>query len=200
VVLGSSQAIDLVAAPAARRTGYTVLRRRGGGGMVHLPPGEVLCADVWLPADDQLWLDDVEVSSLWLGEVWAAALGRLGLVDLEVHRRTLRRGGAAREACFAGVGPGEVTAGGRKVVGMSQWRCRQGSLHSCALYHRWRPEVLVDLMAGPGAPRPALLEELGSCAVGIDELAGEAVPDARIHEAFWASLPATPRGWRSLPI
>ena len=38
--------------------------------------------------------------------------------------------------CFAGVGPGEVLAGGRKLVGISQRRTRAGARFQCAVHVR----------------------------------------------------------------
>jgi lipoate-protein ligase A len=103
--------------------------------------------DVWLPRHDALWDDDVLRSSWWLGETWVRALEDLGAPPLVVHR-----GGAARTewsdvVCFAGLGPGEVTAGTAKVVGVAQRRTRDGArLHSMAPL-AWDPAPLVDLLA-----------------------------------------------------
>ena len=48
--------------------------------------------------------------------------------------------------CFAGRGPGEVFVGRRKVVGLSQWRARQGALFSSCAYLRWDAAVLAGLL------------------------------------------------------
>ena len=41
--------------------------------------------------------------------------------------------------CFAGLGPGEVTVAGAKVVGMGQRRTRAGALFQCAALLEWAP-------------------------------------------------------------
>ena len=48
--------------------------------------------------------------------------------------------------CFAGRGPGEVFHGDRKVVGLSQWRAREGALFSSCAYLRWDPAPLLALV------------------------------------------------------
>ncbi len=67
----------------------------------------------------------------------------------------------AELVCFAGIGPGEVLLGGRKLVGISQRRTRNGSRFQCMVHTRWSPDVLVDLLA---EPRPTV-EELPGVAV-----------------------------------
>jgi lipoate---protein ligase len=200
VVLGSSQSAALVPVAAAQRAGYAVLRRRGGGGIVHLAPADPLCVDVWLPSADALWEDDVVRATRWLGQAWAAALEHLGVAGALVHEGPPSTSAAGRGVCFGGIGPGEVSVGGRKVVGISQWRCRDGALFSCAVYHRWEPETLaVDLMVVPGVARTALIAALEAAAVGLDDLIGP-VPDPVVRDAFLAALPPTSPWWRSTAI
>jgi lipoate-protein ligase A len=60
--------------------------------------------------------------------------------------------------CFSGLGPGEVHAGGRKVVGISQRRTRGWARFQCAAYLRWDPDALVALLAEPRPPVAALTD------------------------------------------
>ncbi|HEX6785774.1 MAG TPA: hypothetical protein VF076_01140, partial [Acidimicrobiales bacterium] len=60
--------------------------------------------------------------------------------------------------CFSGLGPGEVHAGGRKVVGISQRRTRGWARFQCAAYLRWDPDALVALLAPPRPPVDALTD------------------------------------------
>ena len=122
LVLGSAQRDEVVAG-----TGLDVVRRRSGGGAVLLVPGQAVWADVTIPAGDPLWETDVGRAFWWLGDVWAAALGSLG-VDAVVHRGPLVKSRWSQQVCFAGLGSGEVTVGGRKVVGISQRRTRAAAL------------------------------------------------------------------------
>ena len=60
LVLGSTQP-DTHADPArAVSGGYEIVRRRSGGGSVWLAPGAQVWVDVWLPAGDPWWDDDLE--------------------------------------------------------------------------------------------------------------------------------------------
>lgn len=172
LVLGSTQPAADADAGRAAAAGVEVVRRRSGGGAVLVGPHDPVWLDVWLPRGDPLWSDDVVVAATWVGEWWAAWLRGHGARGLAVHRGGSTGGPLARRVCFAGVGPGEVTAGGRKVVGVAQWRCREGALfHACA-YRRWRARPLVDLLAVPAAGRAAVADRLEGAATGIEVLCG----------------------------
>ena len=76
---------------------------------------------------------------------------RSGVDGLTVHAGKSEPGPLGDLVCFAGRGPGEVFAGGRKLVGLSQWRAREGALFSSCLYTRWDPDPLTALLvAGEG--------------------------------------------------
>lgn len=175
IVLGSTQR------PAVLRPGVDleVVRRRSGGGSVLLVPGDVLWIDVVLPRGDVLWHDDVGRAAHWLGETWVEALAALGVTGADVHRQGLACGPWCSLVCFAGIGPGEVTLGGAKVVGISQRRTRAGARFQCAVHRRWDPVAAVAPLADP---RPA-----------PDELAGlvaeVTAPLADLEAAFLAALP-----------
>jgi lipoate---protein ligase len=139
LVLGSSQRPDIVDDATIRS--IEVARRRSGGGAVLLIPGEVVWLDVLIPTGDPLWSDDVSHASHWLGDVWVAALG-YG----EVHRGPMVRTQWSSLVCFAGLGPGEVTVDGRKLVGISQRRTRAGARFQCAVYACHDPSALPGLL------------------------------------------------------
>jgi lipoate---protein ligase len=166
LVLGSAQPDDVVDRAACVRERVDVVRRRSGGGAVLVEPGALLWVDVLLPGDDPLWDRDVGRAFLWLGDAWAAALADLGIVTT-VHRGALERGRWSDLVCFAGLGPGELTdAAGRKVVGMSQRRSRDGARFQCAALGAWDPTALVPLLALPADDRDAAAADLATAAAG----------------------------------
>lgn len=118
-------------------------QRPSGGGAVLVGPGDPLWVDVVVPRGDALWCDDVGRAFWWLGEAWAAAVGGTA------HRGALVRTRWSAQVCFAGLGPGEVTIGGRKAVGLAQRRTREGALFQCAVHRTWDPWTLA---AGLGLP------------------------------------------------
>jgi len=176
LVLGSTQPDDVVDRGAAERAGVEVVRRRSGGGAVLLVPGDVTWVDVLLPRTDPRWRNDVGRSFEWLGVAWAGALASLGLElpDLSVHRGGLARTSLSPLVCFAGLGPGEVTVGGRKLVGISQRRTRRHARFQCALLHRWDPDRLVELLALAPEQRSGASRALADVAVGTAALGGSA--------------------------
>ncbi len=182
LVLGSTQADDVVDAVAARAGGVEVVRRRSGGGAVLLEPAAALWVDVVVPAGDELWSDDVGLAFAWLGEAWAGALGALGLAAV-VHEGGLCTTTWSRLVCFGGLGPGEVTLGGAKVVGLAQRRTREAARFQCAALLAWAPERLLALLAMDDATRGRAAAELATAAAAVPA----ASPD--LVEAFLAHLP-----------
>lgn len=181
VALGSAQALEVVDASAAAAAGVEVVRRRSGGGVVWLAPGAVTWVDVVLPSGDPHWVDDVGRSAGWLGQAWALALADLGLTGAAVHDGPIERTAHSVLVCFAGLAPGEVTMGGRKVVGISQRRTRRGARFQCAVLHTWDPRPLIDVLALPTADQATdLAADLAGVAVGIGSIAPRAVVAALV--------------------
>ena len=159
VVLGSTQA-DSILVP-----GTPAVRRRSGGGAVLVEPGGLVWVDVFVPAGDPLWEVDVGRAFAWLGRVWA---GALGAGAAKAHAGPLVTTPWSKLVCFAGLGPGEVTVEGAKVVGMAQRRTRAGALFQCAALLEWRPERLLDRLALTAAERRRATAELAGVARGLE--------------------------------
>jgi lipoate---protein ligase len=190
LVLGSTQRGDLVDEGALRERGVDLVRRRGGGGAVYLGPGEQLWLDVWLPRDDPLWVPDVSAAAEWIGAWWMEALAGVGPHDLRIHRGRSVPGEFGDLVCFAGRGPGEVFRGDAKVVGLSQWRSRQGALFSSCAYLRWDPAALLDLVAVEEDTRAGLARDLAPRAVGLAALEPPVLDPDGLRDALLDSLPA----------
>ncbi len=150
LVLGSSQRDDVLHTEAARAAGYEVTGRRSGGGLVLVEPEESCWVDVLIGRDDPHWSDDVNRAFGWVGDAWRRALESLGVGGLSVHRGPLVDRAHGRMLCFAGLGPGEVTAtvGARswKVVGLSQRRTRDVARFQGLYVRRWNPGPLVEFV------------------------------------------------------
>ena len=145
LVLGSSQStgvLDLARCVMPRR------RRRGGGGVVLVSPGD-LWIDWWIPTDDSRWRGDARASSQLVGEWWASALAPYVEESIVVHRGGLEGDASHRVVCFAGRGPGEVFVGGRKAVGVTQWRVREGVFLSSMIPAKDSHDVLDCLREVP---------------------------------------------------
>lgn len=182
LVLGSAQPDADVDAAAAVAAGIDVVRRRSGGGAVLLQPGDVVWVDAILPAGDPRWDPDIGRAFHWLGRAWVTALGALGL-DARWNSGAPERTAWSDRICFAGLGPGEVSVGGRKVVGLSQRRMRTAALFQCAALLAWEPAALLGLLAGSTASEPAALAELEAMAMGL----GRAVRD-QLLDAFRVAI------------
>jgi lipoate---protein ligase len=197
LVLGSTQPADIVSSERAASRDVAVVRRRSGGGAVFVDPGDPIWVDLWIPSSDELFEPDVVHAARWVGDCWAAALGGLGAEGLEVHRGPLVPRPWSDVVCFAGLGPGEVVAGPRKVVGVAQWRSRQGSLFHSAAYRRWDPAKWTTLLALDEAERSALTVSVRAAGVGLDELVRTPVDPEAVVAAVLESLPG-PGAWQVL--
>lgn len=185
IVLGRGQA-DLAAV-----TDLPVVARHSGGGAV-LMDDQLLSLDVLVPSGHP-WLEGGPATVfLAVGEAWAAALARLGVPDVAVHRGAseARRRGDARQrllaaVCYATLGRGEVTAAGRKLVGLAQRRRRPGALVQCGLLRRWEPTRLLSALgADPDDP------DVAAGAVGLDDLVDPPPSDEEIMDAVGCTLRA----------
>lgn len=192
VVLGSTQPTSLVDADAAAAAGVAVARRRSGGGAVWVAPDEPVWIDVFVPRGDPLWSDDVGAAFQPVGDAWARALDDLvlsGALDLDrsalaVHGGALVRTAWSATVCFAGLGPGEVLLGDRKLVGMSQRRTRAGARFQCAVPRSWDPEPLRALLT---APIPAGALDRAGAGIG-HTVSVDTVVDALVGALSTASL------------
>jgi lipoate-protein ligase A len=148
LVLGSSQPASILGDVPA---GWGVRRRKGGGGVVLIQPDD-LWIDLWIPAGDLDWRSDVHEAALVVGARWAAALESVTSQHFSVHHGSLESAPGVGVACFAGRGPGEVFWNDRKVVGVTQWRVREGAFISTVL---------------PVAPSSALVATLADPPAGL---------------------------------
>jgi lipoate-protein ligase A len=174
LVLGSTQAADVVDREVAARRGVEVVRRRSGGGAVYLAPGDVVWVDVIVPAGSPGWADDVHAPMVWLGrhlrDVLTAELAASGTdVELAVHSGRPVTTRWSSLVCFDGIGAGEVlTSAGEKLVGISQRRTRDAARLQCCWYVRHDPTDLVGLLAsGLGVPDPAVLRPVAVVAPSV---------------------------------
>lgn len=171
LVLGSTQSEALVDRVACERRGVAIVRRRSGGGAVLLEPDSVWWVDVVVPTTDERLVDDVGASFHWLGRAWAEVVAAHSTGEVLVHEGGADRSPEARLACFAGLGPGEVTVDGAKVVGLSQRRTRDLARFQGLVLRSWDPGRLLELLAVPDeVDRPALEARLRTVGrVDVDE-------------------------------
>ncbi len=165
VVLGSTQPESIVV------PGTPAVRRRSGGGAVLMEAGGMVWVDVFVPAGDPLWEVDVGRAFAWLGSAWADVIP-----GARAHDGPLVTTPWSALVCFAGLGAGEVTVDGAKVVGMSQRRTRAGALFQCAALLEWRPDRLLERLALTDDERRRGGEELAGVARGTP-----ADPDALLR-------------------
>lgn len=149
-------------------------------------PDGVVWADVVVPAADPRWEADVGRAFWWLGDVWASALASLGVAGATVHRGGLVRSRWSPMVCFAGLGPGEVSAaGGGKIVGISQRRVRDGALFQCAVPLRGHAAAMARLLNLDPASRAELEADAGQFGTGLPGLT-----PSEVEQAFLSQLPS----------
>lgn len=184
LVLGSAQQESAADHVRAAADGLEVVRRRSGGGAVYVDPQRSLWVDVVVPRTDPRWSDDVRASTYWLGEAWLRALAAVG-VRGELYRGGLESTAWGRLVCFAALGPGEVLVDGRKAVGISQRRTKDGARFQCIVYDRWDPYDVLDRLVMTDEDRARAGADLADVATGV----GDRLDDLR--QAILAELAGT---------
>ena len=101
---------------------------------------------------------------------------------LEIFRGRADRQGWGRLACFASPGPGEVLAGGRKVVGMAGRRTRHGTWFQTMAPIEWDPTRVPACLMLTAHERIDLAGELES---SVTPLPGIADPVAVLGAFLW---------------
>ncbi len=151
-----------------------------------------------IPTGHRLWDDDIGRAFHWFGEVWADALSHTlspapstTAPDQPTDVVAVHRGAAVhprwgRVFCFAGLGHGEVTVSGRKVVGLSQRRTRHGTRIQSLAVLQWDPTIL-ETLTQP-LERPTDLPPLADLAIGLPDHISPP-PTASLRDAVLARLP-----------
>ena len=165
IVLGSMQDSDVLKEDLE----FEVRRRRGGGGMVLLQPDD-LWVDWWIPSEDARWHNDVHQSSYQAGRWWQEALASSG-VQTHLHEGGVEGNEEVRVLCFAGKGPGEIFYDDRKLVGVTQWRVREGVFLSTVL-HQGRSDYLANALRDPISGILESIQHHSVQSLGLKEVEG----------------------------
>lgn len=170
VVLGRSQTGLVSAVDAVQRAGVPLAGRQAGGGAV-LVGQWMLSVSIVLPVTHPLSLGGTLAGYRRIGERFAAVLREFGVA---AHALTPDEARAAQErdgsvdlqwACYGGLSPWEVVAGGRKILGLAQVRRRTGVLIAAGLLlGRTDWEKLCAAVGKPSADAALLAERTTSCA------------------------------------
>lgn len=194
VVFGSTQRTPDLAGPTYGWLGASVdvevCRRRSGGGVVVVRPGDVWI-DAIVPRRSPLHSDDVGRAFHWLGRTWLDALhslpgtGRADDARLRLAQPPKGGRAAARPFfCFADAGHGEVLFARNKIVGISQRRTRTWTRLQSLFVASWVPdevERLVDAAMAQLLNGRRRRSELGAPPHTAAEVSAGFPPD---HTAF----------------
>ena len=173
LVLGSSQSPDTVDAVHLQSAGIDTVKRRSGGGAVLVSSEDLIWFDVVIDATHPQWNPDVSQSFEWLGRACQRGLQHHD-IDTTMRTGRLETSQWSRLICFAGLGPGELTYDGKKVVGMSQRRTRNRARFQVAILRRWSGAEHADVLANgelvrAGKSRAEVAEELELSLIHISE-------------------------------
>ena len=198
LVLGFSQQPTILNAHTLEHHPLPIYHRRAGGTAVLVGP-HLLALDVILPAGHPLILPDLVETYRWLGETWVATLRELGLAtravppaeahaqrDLLKQPATRERESILRRACYGSLSPYEVVtvSTNLKIVGLDMIRRRAGTLLQAGVLLHWETETLAALLGHTPQEQAILHEGLRDRAIGLDTLAGRAIPAETLIATF----------------
>ncbi len=177
IVLGSTQSPAEIDDQRRLVRGLELVKRRSGGGAVVVTPAAQVWLDLFVPRDDPIYEDDVARAAYFVADLWASALVSKAVSEASVDPiRAFAPTRFSRSVCFSGLGPGEVTVGGNKVVGVSQRRDRSGAWFFTMALLQNAQGALSQLLVLDEEDRLALTSELeskiGALAVSADALEG----------------------------
>ncbi len=193
LVLGSTQSEELIDTATAAADGVEVCRRRSGGGLVYIDPATDCWIDLIIPPSSPWWDADLGRSFHRVGEQWAAVLSAFQppeMTDRPVVHRSPDRPASRRFWCFAGVGHGEITIDGAKVVGLSQRRTRHWIRIQTIVAGSWPTERLRRYVTATDTTTGQELSnhDPGRVSAGLPPSFGSPAPD-ELATRFLATLP-----------
>lgn len=175
VVLGCAQGRLLPQVQRAAPPDCEIALRRAGGGAVLTGPW-MLSASIVLPPEHRLLAGGLVASYHWLGAVHAGLLRDMGIDAHAIPPEELGHSRVKPDlawACFGGLSPWEVVVDGRKLVGLAQFRRRNGVLlTSGTLLFRPKWELLCQALERP----PAEAQALDDCTLSCADALGAPVP------------------------
>ena len=186
VVLGRGQRAPAGAAQRAADLRVALVVRQTGGGAVLAGPW-LLGAAVILPPQHPFVRPGISESFRWLGNAHAEWLQGLELRARCVLPAEVRLDRSMAWACFASASHWEVEANGRKIVGLSQARKRNGVLFSSAVLVSpcvW--PLLCEILGESSESAAALAQRTAPCA----ELLGRALSAAALAPSLLETLHA----------
>lgn len=206
IVLGSSQAEDVVNRQLAQEQDLEVCKRRSGGGLVYVDPDTDCWIDLIIPTSSRLFETDIARAFHWVGTHWSRTLAsfyaddsansfdpgdtRTCAPDSEpkiTMATTSQQTPMSKLLCFAGLGHGELTIDGSKVVGLSQRRSRHWVRIQSLLLGRWNSQALEPLV-NPRYLAEAGIVDLAAIPAGLPP--DLPVPDPKaLAKLFTANLP-----------
>lgn len=129
LVIGSSQRPEQFDRQALASAGIELATRRSGGGAVWIDPEASVWIDLLAPKASPWYHDDLVETFRIAGRRWLAALSACRINADIVDKTDVgpSRSQAASLVCWAGLGWGEITVNGAKIVGLSQRRTRWGA-------------------------------------------------------------------------
>lgn len=161
-----------------------VRRRATGGGAVLCGPWLLRVAVRW-PRQHPLLVDGPAAAARWLGAVHLRWLHTLGLGGAALHTGPVRD----HWSCFSGRGPGEVTVGGRKIVGIAQCWQRSSVLLSAGTLLSTPPwELLCASLGRPSDEVPALRRETVALDACLATVPQPSCCARELHRALQAAL------------
>lgn len=190
VVLGRGQRVLAGVAQRATDLRVALVARQTGGGAVLAGPW-LLGAAVILPPQHPFVLPGIAESFRWLGDAHAEWLQGLEVRARCVLPAEVRLDRSMAWACFASASHWEIEADGRKIVGLSQARKRNGVLFSSGvLVSRCAWPLLCEILGESNESAAALAQRTASCA----EMLGRAVYAAALAPSLLDALHAALAG------
>lgn len=188
MILGVGQESREIDSAACARHGTELLRRISGGTAV-LHDKYTISFQLTLPARHPFICDDIHVNYRRIADLIVGVLTKLDIAarvtPLEESRADHPPEGLAA-ACFSSLAPYEITAHGRKLVGLAQVRRGKTTALQGMVYTSFDPAKTVRLLAAGSRSPHELESDLAVRATDLSTAAGTTVTAELFVAAFLA--------------
>ena len=186
MILGAGQRAEEIDLAACQAYGTALLRRISGGTAV-LHDETTISFQLTLPTAHPFVSDDIHVNYRRMAELIVAVLMKLGIestwTPLEEARNDRPPDGLA-PICFSSLAPYEITAHGRKLVGLAQVKRGGATALQGMVYRSFQPAKTVRLLPrGPRSPEE-LEHELALRTTDLRRESGRDISVEEFRSAF----------------
>ncbi len=161
IVFGKNQKVEDIDILKARKLGFRLARRDGGGSAVIVEPGKFLWFELTYWKENKI-LENPATELNEMGGIFLEAMEMalpLAKGRMKVNEKRNDAPNSWPQWCFSSIGPGEIALDKKKVLGMALFRNRAGSTYFVGIPLFWDQNIHFELSIPRNNTKSELNEE-----------------------------------------